>query len=286
MGMLQSFVSGPFARWLSTPRRPREYPLSHFDRIRQEVKPCDVLLVEGRSRIAEAVKAVTQSPWSHAALYLGRLHDVEDEDARTALAVHVGDRSPSEQFVIESQLGLGTVVRPLKVYQDDHLRICRPAGLSLTDAQTILAYAISRLSLPYDLRQIFDLARFLLPWSFLPRRWRSSLFRTAPGNPTRTVCSTMIAEAFNAVQFPILPLAQTDEGGQVRLFRRNPKLCTPSDFDHSPYFEIIKYAFMDFGHYANYRLLPWSEADVLEGAPPGAQVPPEALAARRPSGRA
>lgn len=281
MALLEKFVAAPLSRWLAAPRRAREYPLSHFDRIRQEVKPCDVLLVDGRSRLAEVIKAVTQSPWSHAALYIGRLHDVQEEGARTALAVHVGDRPPGEQFVIESQLGFGTIVRPLTTYRDDHLRICRPAGLSLADAQTILAYAASRLNAPYDLRQVLDLARFLLPWSFLPRRWRSSLFRAAPSSATRTVCSTMIAEAFNAVQFPILPLAQTDEGGQVRLFRRNPKLCTPSDFDYSPYFEIIKYAFMDFGHYPNYRLLPWSEMDMADGAPPGAQVPLDALAARR-----
>ena len=55
----------------------------------------------------------------------------------------------------------------------------------------------------------------------------------------------MIAEAFATVQFPILPLVQRDEGDHMQLFRRNPKLCTPSDFDYSPYFEIIKYPFLD-----------------------------------------
>ena len=278
MGLLARLVSAPLSRWLTTPRSPRAFPLSHFDRIRQELKPCDVLLVDGRTRISEVVKLVTQSPWSHAALYVGRLHDVEDDAARAALAGHVGERPPSEQFVIESHLGQGTIARPLSAYREDHLRICRPSGLSLSDAQTILRYAASRLNVPYDVRQILDLARFLLPWSFLPRRWRSSLFR-APSNATRTVCSTMIAEAFNAVQFPILPLVQADHDGELKLFRRNPKLCTPSDFDYSPYFEIIKYAFMDFGHHANYRLLPWSDADG-DGAT-GTAIPPDALAAAR-----
>ena len=280
MGFLARLVSDPLTRWLTTPTQTRTFPLSHFDRIRQELKPCDVLLVAGRSRISEVVKVVTQSAWSHAALYVGRLHDIEDDDARAMLAVHVGERSPGEQFVIESHLGQGTIARPLAAYREDHLRICRPAGLSLSDARTILAYAASRLNTPYDVRQILDLARFLLPWGILPRRWRSSLFRASASKATRTVCSTMIAEAFNAVQFPILPLVQADEDGQLKLFRRNPKLCTPSDFDYSPYFEIINYAFMDFGHHANYRLLPWSEADV-GGASGAAQVPKDALAAAR-----
>ena len=51
-----------------------------------------------------------------------------------------------------------------------------------------------------------------------------------------------------------------DAGDGVQLFRRNPKLCTPSDFDYSPYFEIIKYPFLDFATHSSYRLLPWSES--------------------------
>ena len=67
----------------------------------------------------------------------------------------------------------------------------------------------------------------------------------------------MIAEAFGHIQFPILPLVKRIEGDRVQLFRRNPKLCVPSDFDYSPYFDIIKYPFLDFHHYAEQRLLPW-----------------------------
>ena len=279
MGYISRFVSKPISSWLSGQRPTREFPLSDFDRIRQELKPCDVLLIEGRSRISDVIKVVTQSPWSHAALYIGRLHDIEDEEVRTALAVHVEGRAPSEQLIIESQLGLGTQVRPLMIFRDDHVRICRPKGLSLSDSQAIIGYGVSRLGIPYDVRQIFDLARFLFPWSILPRRWRSSLFRTAAGRETRTVCSTMIAEAFGAVQFPILPLVQINADDHMQLFRRNPKLCTPSDFDYSPYFEIIKYPFMDFTSHASYRLLPWSATDAIGVAAVQESLPVEAAAA-------
>ena len=269
MKLVSRFISTPLSRWLQRRRPPRIIPLSDFDRIRHELKPSDVLLVEGRSRISDVIKVVTQSPWSHATLYIGRLHDIENEESRASLSRRSAF-PPSTQLVIESQLGAGTLVRALTEYADDHVRICRPVGLSAEDAQTISTHAINSLGLNYDIRQIFDLARFLFPWGILPRRWRSSLFRTRAGSETRTVCSTMIAEAFAAVEFPILPLVQRSEQDRIRLYRRNPKLCTPSDFDYSPYFEIIKYPFYDFADTPSYKLLPWTTDRA--GAPAEAAV--------------
>ncbi len=43
------------------------------------------------------------------------------------------------------------------------------------------------------------------------------------------------------------------------MIRRNPKLYTPSDFDYSPYFDIIKYPMMPVTGYSIYRQLPWQE---------------------------
>jgi hypothetical protein len=169
-------------------------------------------------------------------------------------------------------LGLGTIVRPLTVYEREHLRICRPRGLGFNDSQKVLAYGIGGLGLAYDVRQIFDLARFLFPWFIMPRRWRSTLFRARPGKSTQTVCSTMIAEAFGHIQFPILPLVKLVEGDRVQLFMRNPKLCTPSDFDYSPYFDIIKYPFLDFHQHAEQRLLPWQGAAKLSPEEQGMYV--------------
>ena len=269
MKLVSRFISTPLSRWLQRRRPPRIIPLSDFDRIRHELKPSDVLLVEGRSRISDVIKVVTQSPWSHATLYIGRLHDIENEESRASLSRRSAF-PPSTQLVIESQLGAGTLVRALTEYAHDHVRICRPVGLSAEDAQTISTHAINSLGLNYDIRQIFDLARFLFPWGILPRRWRSSLFRTRAGSETRTVCSTMIAEAFAAVEFPILPLVQRGEQDRIRLYRRNPKLCTPSDFDYSPYFEIIKYPFYDFADIPSYKLLPWTTDRA--GAPAEAAV--------------
>lgn len=262
MGMF-NIISDPAIRWLNRTGKPRALALSDFERIRYELRPCDVILVEGRSRVSTVIRQITNSPWTHAALYIGRLSDIEDPDLRKIVAHHhQGD--PDDRLMIESLLGEGTVVNKLETYQDEHLRICRPSRLGLKEAQQVVRYAISRLGVDYDVRQIFDLMRFLLPWGLLPRRWRSSLFKQIPGKSQRTVCSTMIAEAFAFVQFPILPLVKHSDDDKVQLYRRNPRLCTPSDFDYSPYFKIIKYPFVDIDHRNDPNLLPWHSTGELD----------------------
>jgi len=251
-----NWVRNAIVNWLEHEKPLPNTPLCDFERISREVKACDVVLIEGRSRVSEVIKMITQSSWSHAALYIGRLHDIEDPAVREALEKHY-DGWAEKQLIIESELGMGTVVRPLTVYEQEHLRVCRPRGLGYRDSQSVITYAVSQLGTAYNVRQIFDLARFFFPWFIMPRRWRSSLFSTKPGKSTQTVCSTMIAEAFGSIQFPILPLVKRIEDDRVQLFRRNPKLCVPRDFDYSPYFDIIKYPFLDFEHEADQRLLPW-----------------------------
>jgi hypothetical protein len=251
------FLSSAIINWLKHERPLQQTPLSNFEKVRHEVRLCDIVLLEGRSRVSEVIKLITQSSWSHAALYIGRQHDIEDPLLRETLRQHYTG-TPDTQLIIESELGEGTIVRPLTTYEKEHLRICRPRGLDYQDSQKIIRYSIGRLGSSYDVRQVFDLARFFFPWVIMPRRWRSSLFSARPGKSTQTVCSTMIAEAFGSVQFPILPLIKRGEGNKVKLYMRNPKLCTPSDFDYSPYFDIIKYPFLDFDNYAEKYLEPWN----------------------------
>ena len=247
--------------WLTHESDPLGTPPCDFDRLSFEIRPCDVILVEGRSRVSEVIKTITQSVWTHSALYIGRLVDIEDPNVRE----HVNwlyDGDPEDQLIIEPLLGEGTIVAPLKKYAKDHLRICRPTGLSRQDARYVINTAAKHLGHEYDVRQLLDLARFFLPYGVLPRRWRSSLFEHHAGESTRTVCSTMIASAFTAVHFPILPVIhKTGEG--FRLYKRNVRLYTPKDFDHSPYFEIIKYPLLGLNDLAVYRQLPWDKDGII-----------------------
>lgn len=248
-----------FINWLTKEiDAPRALPLTDFERLLYELRPCDVLLIEGRARVSRIIQLITQSSWTHAALYIGRLHDISDSALREKLKqFYQGD--PSEQLIIESMLGKGIIVSPLTKYAHDHIRICRPKGITRQDAQKVIGYAIQRLGTHYDIRQILDLARLLMPWGILPRRWRSSLFAHNPGGSTKETCSSLLAEAFESVDFPILPILKTDTKHGLEFVQRIPRLCTPSDFDYSPFFEIIKYPIIEISEGTPYRNLPWNK---------------------------
>ena len=256
-----NWIISKTGRWLMRNTAPSRAYLCDFDRIRYEVRPGDVLLVEGRNHISNVIKQITQSPWTHSALYIGRLHDIDDPNLRSELRKFYHG-PPDNQLLIESLLGKGTIVTDINRYKEEHIRICRPQGLSRTDAQKVTAFALHRLGREYDLRQIFDLFRFLFPWAILPRRWRSSLFESNAQKPTHDICSSMIAEAFASVKFPILPILVRDTTKGMQIIPRNPKLFTPSDFDYSPYFHIIKYPYLDIASPTSYSELPWKEDEL------------------------
>jgi hypothetical protein len=65
------------------------------------------------------------------------------------------------------------------------------------------------------MRQLLDLARFFFPWTVPPQRWRSSLFQQGASGETRTVCSCLLAEAFDSVGFSILPFIHQDPDGSL-----------------------------------------------------------------------
>ncbi len=263
LGKLYGNLRQRIINWLIYEPPPSEVPPCDFDRLKYEIRPCDVLLMEGRSRISRIIRTIIQSPWTHAALYIGRLSDIEDEELQQVLREH-GVEKDNTRLLIEGLMDKGTMVTSLSMYRYHHIRICRPIGLSAADAQQIITYAIKSLGVPYSVRQLFDLGRFFLPWSILPRKWGSILFQTPKGEPESGVCSSLIAEAFSSVQFPVLPFVEPHHETGVELTQRNPYLFTPKDFDYSPYFEIIKYPlFSPEEPLPYYRRLPWTKENVI-----------------------
>lgn len=264
--------------WLNTiPHFEDTSALCNFDFLEREVRPADVILFAGQSRVSKVIQTVVLSPWTHAALYVGRLNDIRDPRARSRLAAYY-DGDLGEPLVIESLLGHGTIVTPLREYRKENMRLCRPAGLTAQDADKVVEFAIEHLGLGYDVRQLLDLARFMFPYAILPRRWRSSLFQHNAGQPTHIVCSSMIARCFQHVSYPILPLVRTANNEERRFYERNFRLFTPSDFDYSPYFTVIKYPAWSSSNIPAYRSLPWyqeSEPEVSHETldPPTPPIP-------------
>jgi len=249
-----------------------DIPISNFDGLASEMKLADVILVEGRSRISQVIKLITQSQWSHSALYVGSLSELKDENLRQLL-INQGAGDENQKYLVEGLLGEGMVLTPLYDYSKDNIRVCRPRGLTADDANIVVKYSLERLGREYDFRQLLDLARFLWPYGILPRRWHSSLFSYNVEKAGRTVCSTAIAEAFMKVNFPVLPIIKMHKDGGLHLKKRNPRIFLPKDFDYSPYFDIIKLPFIEFPEnkfnfnfwnphtVGAYRKLPWDKKE-------------------------
>ena len=197
----------------------------------------DVVLVEGNSRVASAIKYLTQSTWSHAALYVGEI---------------AGRAEPNGEphVFVEAEPVPGVISAPLSKYAMSHTRICRPIGISEREVERIVAFAMARIGITYDLRNVFDLARYLLPTPPVPTRMRRRMLALGSGSPTRAICSTLIAQAFDSIRYPVLPRIEiVDDGSAGERTRheraeiahiRHYSLYAPRDFDISPYFSIVK----------------------------------------------
>jgi hypothetical protein len=218
------------ARYLDEPVLGYEpFTPSEPEALRHSLQPGDVLLVEGNNHIAGVIKYLTQSTWSHSALYVGPIEQRAAADGE-------------QHVLIEANLGEGVVSAPLSKYLRYHTRICRPVGLTEADCAVVCAYAIDRLGFAYDLKNIIDLMRYLFPLP-VPQRWRRRMIALGSGDPTRLICSALIADAFSAVHYPILPKIKLTGSRQAReqiLEIRHSSLYCPRDFDISPYFNVVK----------------------------------------------
>ncbi len=244
------------SQWLSyAPTRSTSWQ-SNYSQLYSSISPCDVLLIEGDTRVSHVIRLITQSNWTHAALYIGSFQQLNRPELASTIT---GDFSYDEPLVLEAELNKGTVIRPLRFYKHHHIRICRPQISRSEDVNTVIDFAISHLGTPYSLRQIFDLARFFLPYALLPRRWRSSLFEYGESLAAKTVCSTLIARSFAQIHYPILPYLRLDKNNTITMHRRNERLIKPGDFDYSPYFDIIKYPFLNDQEIKTYADLPWDD---------------------------
>jgi hypothetical protein len=265
------------ARWLVKESSGYEpYTPSDPDTLRRTLQPGDVLLIEGNQKVSAAIKYLTQSTWSHSALYVG---DALPEP---------GDGSERPRL-IEVNLGTGCVAVPLSKYRTFNTRICRPSGLTPDDVKTVVDFMIARLGTRYDMKNIFDMARYFFPTPPVPVRWRRRMIAFGSGDPTRAICSSMIAEAFGRIRYPILPeitrapgraSAQSSYSREEIMHIRHHSLYTPRDFDLSPYFHVVKPT-LAYGF--DYKTVQWAGVPVqaAEAEPADAQPSPAARASSR-----
>ncbi len=246
--------------------------------LKRFIRKGDVVLVEGAERISQIIKYMTQSSWSHAALYVGDEPLKRDPELKKKLIAEFGD--DAHTLIVEALVESGVVYSPISKYSDFNLRVCRPYNLANGDLSRLIDEAMRALGGSYDIRNVIDLARYFLPVSLVPRRFRRKALQFGSGEPTRVICSSMIAECFARVKFPIVPsfeelpvdssLAQ--RAGLRRLISRpdvrrygvlrrvSTTLITPRDFDLSPYFEVVKFNVIEDLKF-DYRKIMWAEEE-------------------------
>ena len=187
-----------------------------IDDIKSALEPGDVVLVEGQSRVSSAIQFITNSNWSHAAIF-------------------IGEAGSLSHCLIEVKAVDGCKFTDIDFYMHHNLRICRPVFLNNKKRKILIDYLVKKIGSKYDLKNIIDLIRYIFPNPPIPKKLRRNLIGIGAGDPTKAICSTLIAEAFKEIDHPVLPF--TDEFNTIVL--RHPTYCLPKDFDISPFFQII-----------------------------------------------
>ena len=142
MGRVLDRFGQMIARYLEKPVSGYEpFTPSDPDALAASLKPGDVVLVEGNNHISGVIKYLTQSTWSHAALYVGPL------GGRT-------DQNGEPHTLIEAELGIGVDSAPLSKYSRFHTgTICFTRSITYRHAanafaRCALAAAITMLASP------------------------------------------------------------------------------------------------------------------------------------------
>jgi hypothetical protein len=166
----------------------------------------DVLLTEGNTRAAALVRRVTSSTWSHVSMYVGPLED-----------------GPDPRCIVEADVAAGVRAVRLSEFKGQRIRVLRPTGLGDTERRRLADWVVGRIGNPYDLAHAWMLARRFL------RLPLPSLFPGAPSamaqSATRFICSSLLAQAFVFVGYPIAP---------------DHSSITPRDFESASVFEVVR----------------------------------------------
>jgi len=247
--------------------------------LRRHIRKGDVLLIDGDNRVSQIIKYLTQSCWSHAVLYVG--DELLRRGGETADRAREAFGDDAEELLVEA-LPHGVVASPLSKYIDYNIRIARPHRLAPDHLKLIVEDALAAIGWRYDLRNVLDLARYLIPVHVVPNVLRRTALHFGSGQPTEVICSSLLGRLFAKVRFPILPqieypdafdAADTTDASRPTLLRRifgfesdgftgifrmrHPTLLTPRDFDLSPYFEIIKFNVVADGRF-DYQRIQWA----------------------------
>jgi hypothetical protein len=200
-------------------------PLKHYDpstiadpqSLSATLRHGDVLLTQDNTRMAALVRRITGSPWSHVAMYVGPLED-----------------GPDPGCIVEADIAAGVRAIPLSELKGLHVRVLRPAHLHDADRRRLADWVVGRIGDEYDLPLALAMARRLLRLS-LTSRLPQAPSAMAQG-ARRFICSSLLAQAFVLVGYPIVPAQLGFRAAGIA----DHRYVTPRDFESAAMFEVVR----------------------------------------------
>jgi hypothetical protein len=175
----------------------------------------DVLLTEGNTRAAALIKRITRSPWSHVAMYVGPLEE-----------------GPDPRCIVEADIAQGVRSIRLSELEGLNVRVLRPIGLSDALRSRLAEWVVSRIGGEYDLKHAWALARTFLR---LPPKLSIPPANGIAESATRFICSSLLANAFALVGYPILPIHMP----RAAVSAADHRYVIPGDFETAAVLEIV-----------------------------------------------
>lgn len=231
------YILKKLAIYLEQPSNTHYHPIAVPNPValKRYLQPCDILLIEGDLKYSEVIKYVTQSTWSHCALYIGNSHLYTDN-------------SDDPPCLIEALLSEGVVISRLSNYYNLNTRILRPVSLNDTEKSKIIDFCLAKIGNDYDIDNVLDLLKYYVPsFRIFIRNKGDAGNIFGSGDPEKVICSSLLAQAFETVNYPILPYVEKATPDNINqesvieiLRKRHFSLYSPRDFDTSPFFKIVK----------------------------------------------
>ena len=176
----------------------------------------DVLLTEGNTRAAALIKRITRSTWSHVSMYVGPLEE-----------------GPDPRCIVEADIARGVRSIRLSELEGLNVRVLRPIGLNDAARSRLAEWVVGQIGGEYDLKHAWVLAR-----RFLRVPPKASIPPAPNGiaeSATRFICSSLLANAFALVGYPILPI----HTAVTAVSTADHRYVIPGDFERASVFEVV-----------------------------------------------
>jgi hypothetical protein len=143
------------------------------------------------------------------------------------------EEGPDPRCIVEADIAAGVRSIRLSELTGLNVRVLRPVALNDTDRGRLAEWVVSRIGGEYDLKHAWALAR-----SFLRLPPKSDLAPASSGfagSATRFICSSLLANAFALVGYPILPVRKA----VIAVSAADQRNIIPGDFETAPVFEVV-----------------------------------------------